>query len=117
MIHESGQLENLIPTRSTPEILRCSTVYKKLEIHLSGGKRTASLPLRNGGWKTKTIAFPIGFRSLFRGELLNFGRVIHLDTKMVGSFIVPSFRCWCNLQPSSIKIQAMDQKKHVMSHE
>ena len=46
MIHESGQLENLIPTRSTPKILRCSTVYKKLEIHLSGGKRTAK------GWKS-----------------------------------------------------------------
>ncbi len=32
-------------------------------------------PWKMVGWKT--FAFPIGFRSLFRGELLNFGRVIH----------------------------------------
>ena len=34
---------------------------------------TASLPLKNDGWKT--IRLPFGSRYLFRGELLNFGGV------------------------------------------
>ena len=56
-----------------------------------------SLPLKNDGWKT----FLLG-RAIFRGELLNFGRVfhatiVHVETRYLvgGSQILPFVpSCW-----------------------
>ena len=57
-------------------------------------------PLKNGAWKTSS--FPFGFRPIFRGEVLNFGRLVSIlpsNCKWKDMFQ----RCnFCHIAPAKI---------------
>ena len=60
----------VLPSPFGQDVFMCSNYLQEFQVMLVLPRSLNSTPLKNGAWKM--IRLPIGFRSLFRGELFMF---------------------------------------------